>query len=80
MCAPGSRTELVFGGQLAGQADASNAEKSRETRGVQRTNKLKRRKKKKGLLGALPREEGKLIAQSAGARGKSTPATKNFNQ
>lgn len=40
----------------------------------------KKKEKKKGLLGALPREERKLIAQSAGARGKSTPATKNFNQ
>ncbi|KAG7187804.1 hypothetical protein KM043_016841 [Ampulex compressa] len=41
---------------------------------------VSKRAERKAAAGALPREERKLIAQSAGARGKSTLATKNFNQ
>jgi hypothetical protein len=37
-------------------------------------------KKKLAAAGVLPRRKRKLIAQSVGARGKSTRATKNFNQ
>jgi hypothetical protein len=42
---------------------------------------MKPREESKKAAGALPRGKRKLIAQSAGARGKSTRAFgKNFNQ
>ena len=63
-----------------GQVKKNKEEGIEEEGEVEEEGRKKKEKRTNELLGALPREERKLIAQSAGARGKSTPATKNFNQ
>lgn len=64
---------LLVGGEIGSEAQE-------RTRRKRKRRKKKKKRERKESLGALPREERKLIAQSAGARGESTLATKNFNQ